>query len=144
MNTKSLKLPHQDILRTDWDASRWPDFSPEELACRHCGETYHWPDFLDRLQKVRDHVARPIIVLSGHRCSLHNARVGGAPLSQHLKLAVDIRLSGHNRGALLQASRRTGFTGFGFYQSFLHIDLGRPRHWYGSNIARQSWQTYWD
>jgi len=144
MNTRSLKIQNSHAFISKWNATRWPDFSSEELACRHCGETYHWPEFIDRLQAVRDDVARPVHVLSGHRCSLHNARVGGAPLSQHLKLAVDIRLLGHAPGELLDASRKAGFRGFGFYQTFLHVDLGHPRHWFGSNKARQLWQIYLD
>ena len=121
----------------DW---HWPDFNPSELACRHCGETYHWPEFLDKLQTVRTNLRRPLVILSGHRCSLHNARVGGAPFSQHLKLAVDISALGHDRDILLLASREAGFTGFGFYHTFLHIDLGRPRRWWSGEKARQLWQ----
>ncbi|WP_427450525.1 D-Ala-D-Ala carboxypeptidase family metallohydrolase [Litorimonas sp. WD9-15] len=96
---------------------------------------------MDRLQLARYDVGKPFQILSAHRCALHNARVGGAPLSQHLKLAVDIRASGHNRQDLLQACRKAGFTGFGFYTTFLHIDLGRPRQWWSSQIARDLWLT---
>jgi len=70
----------------------WPNFSRPEMACRHCGEGYDWPAFMDCLQKARDIVHRPFHILSAHRCALHNARVGGAPLSQHLRLAADIAL----------------------------------------------------
>ncbi len=119
---------------------RWPNFHPEEFACRHCGETYYWPDFFDRLQSARQRVGRPFHILSGHRCALHNAKIQGAPLSQHLKLAVDISAYGHNRSDLLEACRMAGFRGFGFYQTFLHIDLGRPRHWLSGEIARDLWQ----
>jgi len=61
--------------------------------------------------------------------------VGGAPLSQHLRLAADISLVGHDKRALLLACRRAGFTSFGFYNTFLHIDLGRPRSQYRLNKA---------
>ena len=118
----------------------WPDFDPSEFACRHCGATYYWPEFLDRLQMARSEVGRPFIILSGHRCSLHNARIGGAPLSQHLKLAVDISAVGHSRRRLLTACHTAGFTGFGFYHTFLHIDLGGPRQWWPDEKARQLWQ----
>ena len=72
-----------------------------EMACRHCGEIYYWPAFMDRLQKARDLAGRPFHIHSAHRCSLHNARIGGAPLSQHLKLAADIGLAGHIQQAAL-------------------------------------------
>lgn len=125
-----------------WPYERWPNFSREEMACRHCQELYVWPDFMDRLQAARIKVSRVFHILSGHRCALHNAYVGGVPLSEHLRLAVDISLQGHDPRELLQACQSSGFTGFGFYQTFLHIDLGRPRHWCGSPIARKKWQTY--
>lgn len=118
----------------------WPHFTPEEMACRHCGQGYYWPDFMDCLEGARLSVGRSFHILSAHRCSLHNARIGGAPLSQHLHLAADIALAGHDRAALLAACRAAGFTGFGFYTSFLHIDLGRARHWHGSQRAKDLWQ----
>ncbi len=123
-----------------WVSKRWPNFSYEEFTCHHCQEMYLWPEFLDRLQDARHVSTQPFHILSGHRCSLHNARVGGAPLSQHLKLAVDISLIGHDRKALFQVCKNAGFHGFGFYQTFLHIDLGRPRHWYGGQKAEDLWQ----
>ncbi|WP_377886223.1 D-Ala-D-Ala carboxypeptidase family metallohydrolase [Algimonas porphyrae] len=123
---------------------RWPNFMPQEMACRHCGETYYWPDFMDRLQAARDQVGRPFRVLSAHRCSLHNARIGGAPRSQHLRLAVDIALHGHDARSLYRALRQTGFTGFGFYNTFIHADLGPLRRWFGNNSARKEWHNWLD
>ena len=117
----------------------WPNFTPAEMACRHCGESYEWPEFMDRLQIARDSIGRPFRILSAHRCALHNARVGGAPLSQHLKLAVDVSLKGHEPRYLYAMCKRAGFRGFGFYTSFLHIDLGRSRHWFGNQHARDLW-----
>lgn len=89
---------------------------------------------------VRFEIERPLNILSGHRCSLHNARVGGAPFSQHLKLAADVSTLGHDRTNLFEACQMAGFTGFGFYHTFLHIDLGRPRKWWSGDKARQLWQ----
>ena len=97
---------------------------------------------MDALEVMRVTVGRPVNILSGHRCALHNARIGGAPLSQHLKLAADIDLRGHDRRALVAAARAAGFTGFGYYQTFLHIDMGRRRSWHGSERAKQLWQAY--
>ena len=122
-------------------AWRWHNFAPTEMGCRHCGETYDWPDFMDALQNARDRVGRPFRILSAHRCPLHNARVGGAPKSQHLRLAVDIATRGHDRADLYAALQAAGFTGFGFYTTFIHADMGRARQWFGSRSARDLWQT---
>lgn len=110
------------------------------MACRHCAEGYDWPEFMDALQAARDQIDRPFHILSAHRCSLHNARVGGAPRSQHLRLAVDIALRGHDPGALSAALQTAGFTGFGFYTTFIHADMGPVRQWFGTHKARAQWQ----
>ena len=135
MNEKRAGLFSQHI-DSFWT---WRDFLRAEMACRHCGEFYRCSAFMDRLQNARNDINRPFQILSAHRCALHNARVGGAPLSQHLRLAVDISLHGHNPQRLHAACQSAGFVGFGFYTTFLHIDLGRPRQWYGNQHARDLW-----
>lgn len=114
-----------------WDRGRWPNFSPGErnLHCPCCGEFYLDPVSFDALQRVRRAVGRPIKVNSGHRCLFHNARVGGKPLSMHKRVAFDVRLEGHRLRDLLEAARKAGFRGFGYYATFLHVDMGRPRYW---------------
>lgn len=118
-----------------WDAARWPHFTARELACRcsDCGgEYWHDPVFLDTLERARTVFNRPMRINSAHRCALHNARVGGAPLSQHKTIAVDIATRGFSdvaRRRLLRACQQAGFQGFGFYSSWLHVDLGRARQW---------------
>jgi len=127
-----------------WDDARWPNFSRAEMSCRHCGAYYHHPQFLDALQTLRRDLGRPLRVLSAHRCALHNAAVGGAPLSQHLQMAVDISLRDHDRGQIASAAKAAGFSGFGYYFTFLHLDMGRPRYWFGSRKAKDLWQTFLD
>lgn len=133
------------------DASRslsrhwtWPNFAIDELAC-HCagrfcdGEYWHDPNFLDRLQALREGVGRPLVITSGHRCRLWNAFIRGAPRSQHKTMAVDISLRGRDRHQLFARAQRLGFTGFGLAQSFLHLDLrDGPAIWYYPGS-----KTYW-
>lgn len=122
-----------DHLRTVW---RWPNFSVAELACRcggrFCDQAYwHDAEFLDHLQSLRDQIGRPLFITSAHRCAQWNAYVGGAPRSRHKQLAVDIALSGHDRGELYRKSRALGFTGLGLAQTFLHLDRRRvPATWF--------------
>lgn len=128
---------------THW---RWPHFSIPELACRcggrFCaGEYWHDPDFLDALEALRARAGRALIVTSGHRCALWNAAVGGAPASQHKRLAVDIALAGHDRHALLEAAVSLGFTGLGLARTFLHLDRrARPARWFYRG-SESLWQT---
>ena len=51
----------QAVLGANW---RWPNFHIPELACRCAGRFcdgayWHAPDFLDRLQGLRDAASRP-------------------------------------------------------------------------------------
>ena len=123
-----------------WDSVRWPNFHPSEFACKGTGECYHWPEFLDRLQAARTAVGKAFKINSGHRSYIHNYRVGGSATSQHLKLAVDISLHGHDRHQLRMALREAGFKGLGYYNSFIHADLGRQRFWFGKG-AKSSWRA---
>lgn len=124
-----------------WDYERWPNFRPDEpnLYCPLTGEFYFDEQALDALQQVRTMLGRPVHINSGHRSPIHNAMVGGKALSEHKRIAFDIDLSNHpDRQEVFQACLHAGFTGFGFYQTFIHIDRGQPRSWFG-NGARGLW-----
>ena len=120
----------------------WNNFEPDEpgLACPHCGEFYFDPAAMDAIQTVRDLLGRPVHINSGHRCWYYNAlpRIGGAPLSEHKRIAFDIDLTGHNRRDVLEACRAAGFGSFGYYRTFLHTDRRPGRQWYGKG-ARKLW-----
>jgi len=125
-----------------WDFERWPHFAPGEIACPCCGEIHIWPDALDALERLRVAMNAPLHIDSGHRCALHNARVGGAPLSLHKKLAFDIALDQHDPRALAAAAHTAGFTGFGFGQTFLHLDIrAHSAHWFYGKRSKDKWTS---
>ena len=123
----------------DWDSERWPNFRPSEFACKSSGEFYHDPESFDMIQRARKITGRPYRINSAHRSALHNARVGGAPLSQHKKMAFDISTIGHDRHSLLNDLKRAGFSSFGLYQTFIHADKRKNRLWYGGEYSRKLW-----
>lgn len=123
-----------------WLSERWPNFQPAEVACRHCGEIYYDPADYDALQRTRDNNGKWIVVNSAHRCALHNRQVGGAALSMHKKNAFDLSLRGQDPLTLLNAAKSAGFTGFGYYGTFLHVDRGRPRFWM-TKAGERTWKT---
>lgn len=111
---------------------RWPNFSPEELACHGDGELMVDIPSLDLLQKLRDRIGKPLIVESAFRNVAWNKHVGGVKDSQHLKAkAFDISMSNQDPEHFLEAAHAVGFTGFGTYpdQNFIHIDTGPARYW---------------
>ena len=118
----------RDIPAADWT---WPHFTPREMACRGTGEIVVVPALLDLLEQLRDKLGRPLAINCAYRSALHNARVGGAPMSLHkFGKAADVALGQHDKADLIAAARAVGFTGLGInYRSFVHVDLGPRRQW---------------
>lgn len=126
-----LKWNHfSEIEPNEW---KWKWFTPKELACRHCGELHIDQELLDKLEIMRENYGDPVVISSGYRCPIHNARIKGAPLSLHVKgKAVDILLNGKPMETLHKRGLSVGFRGFGFYDGgWIHMDVGRPRTWKG-------------
>ena len=123
------------------DIWRWPSFPTDEpyLSCPCCGELYLDEEAMYCIQAARRLLGKPLRLNSGHRCPIHNAHVGGAPLSQHKKIAFDIPITGIDRGDLIRVCIEAGFRSFGGYQTFLHADLRSKRRWYGGEKARKLW-----
>ena len=130
--------PHwRDIDLTAWE---WPDFHPSELRCgigtridsgpMGEGSCFINRQAMDTLQLARDMADKPFIINSAFRTAPYNASVGGAADSQHLfGMAFDIKLVGHDQTLLVAALKSAGFTGLGFYDTFIHADIGPRRAW---------------
>lgn len=120
------------------------NFKFYELACS-CGcnslpKTKEVKYAIELLQKLRDVWGKPLILNCGHRCKTHNKAVGGKENSRHLKIAFDISTAGWSLekkknfiDMALTVDNKPGFRGFGFYNTFIHIDTGfelkNYRHW---------------
>ena len=111
----------------------YPNFTIEEMECPCCNVSMHNPDAMLRLQTLRTLLDRPLTINSAYRCTKHNIEVGGGVRSMHLYgKAFDIDV--HNwddadRALLVAEAHTAGFTGFGFYDNFLHVDTGDTRRW---------------
>lgn len=84
------------------------------------------PDLVSRLERLRDLLQRPVMVLSGYRTPEHNAAVGGVAGSFHTKgLAADVTWEGFEPSAAVQLAEQAGFDGIGRYarKGFLHVDV---------------------
>lgn len=135
-----VRFAHWRDVPLDAWRSRWPNFLPSEIASKGDGSLVMVPLALDRLQAMRADVSRPFTLSSAYRDPIHNAREGGGIRSRHkVGDAFDIVLAGHDPARLLAAARRAGFTGFGYYATFLHVDCGRSRFWYGSKQGEKLW-----
>jgi zinc D-Ala-D-Ala carboxypeptidase len=130
-----MRMLYHRISLVPTDDWRWPHFTARELACRchgrFCkGAYWHDPSFLDALEALRALIGTPLVITSAHRCRLWNAAVGGAPRSQHKRIAVDVALGGHTAAALADAAVTCGFTGIGLARNFIHLDRrAHPARW---------------
>lgn len=64
-----------------------PYFKINEFKCK-CGKCQlpkgvPSDELIDALCEVREHYNKPVTINSGYRCKEHNAKIGGAPSSQH-------------------------------------------------------------
>lgn len=90
------------------------------------------------LQVLRDHIGEPVHVSgSGYRTPSHNAKVGGAPASQHLKAnGADITAKSYTSkklAAVIEKLIKEGKMeqgGIGIYPGFVHYDRrGTKARW---------------
>ena len=127
----------------DYPASqwRWPDFSPQEMACRGTGRLMIVPEAMDMLQALRDKLGAPMIVNSAYRSPEHNRNVGGAKASKHmLGIAFDVRMENHDPEAYIAAALSVGFKGIGTYpkQNFIHVDARPSRAAWGKPFPKRA------
>lgn len=104
-------------------------FKAREFACPHCGVSLARPALLLRLEQLRRIVGRPIRIVSGYRCPVHNEAVGGARNSQHMYAsAADLP----ERVATPSQAVAAGFTGVGRHGGWaIHVDVrdGSVQQW---------------
>lgn len=119
-----------------WE-ERWPNFTPSEVLSPDGkkllftkGDLVIQPRLLDKLQVLRAHVDKPILVnhgslkFRGYRSPAENQTIGGASQSYHTQgLAVDVTIEGMHPRDVAQVARMIGFTGIGIYETFTHLDV---------------------
>ena len=117
-------------------------FKNHELQCHcGCGENRMDPDFMEKLEVLREKVDFPMFLSSAYRCPSHNAEVStSGKTGPHTQgKAVDVRISGDKAFELLKHALALGFHGVGISQTgawaqrFIHLDMAddcpRPRVW---------------
>lgn len=102
------------------------NFDRREFVCGHCGRLDALEkNFVRKLQRLRDIVGRPLVIVSGYRCPEGNASVGGSKYSQHIwGRAADIP-----RGyATVAQCKAAGFSGIGVRGGqVVHVDTTPAR-----------------
>ena len=111
------------------------NFSSHEFQCHCCGYENISQTTVDKLQKARDYLNRPIHVRSGCRCPKYNATLPNSkPDSSHIftydkaSHAADVSLTRtgemdcQQRWDLLEALLESGFRRVGIKKYFIHVD----------------------
>lgn len=82
-------------------------------------------ELIEKLQKLRDLVGKPIKINSGYRTKEYNAKIGGSPKSQHVEgTAVDLALpTGISVDKFADYAEKVGFRGIGKYPWGIHVDV---------------------
>lgn len=98
-----------------------PHFVASEFACPHCGACFVRPALLELLERIRAKDGKPIHIVSGYRCPVHNAKVGGAGDSQHVYGAAADLPAGRltTSGAIRAMAIGIGSKG----DSAIHVDV---------------------
>jgi uncharacterized protein YcbK (DUF882 family) len=94
------------------------------------------------LQVLREHVDKPIRVISGYRSKSYNTKISGARKSQHMVAkAADIKISGMTptevKAVIVQLIKEGKMHkgGIGLYRTFTHYDTrGWNARWYGKGV----------
>jgi len=108
------------------------NFRLSEFASPDTGEAKMDMGVILRLQAVRDHFGKDVVILSGYRTPAHNQKIGGHPESLHVKgIAVDWYVEGVSAPEMARVAKECGFTGIGLYKYSVHTDIGETETWYG-------------
>lgn len=129
-------IHHTKVDRAAW-AARWPNFPPEEIACRGTGlvptlDNAAFCAAMDKLQRLRKILGAPMMLNSAYRSPSHNKAQKGAKNSLHMQgIAFDVSMINHDPHDFAKDAQAAGFGGIGTYprKGFIHIDTGPVRFW---------------
>lgn len=109
----------------NWD--KYPNFSKKEFDCKHTGENEMRPEFLEKLQELRDLMGKPFIITSGFRSVKHPVEAKKSRGGEHTYgLAADISGDRLFLLELISTAYLVGFTriGISLSQGFVHLGWG--------------------
>ena len=111
----------------EWDADRWPNFSPDEFKCQGSGELKISPVILDFCQAIRKMHGKGDSINSGYRCPDHNNSVSSTGMDgpHTTGFAVDIGTNTQTQYKLIRFALNYNpqAMGIGVAKTFTHIDF---------------------
>jgi zinc D-Ala-D-Ala carboxypeptidase len=107
----------------------YPNFAEAEFRCKHTNLSGMQPQFMDRLQAMRNEYGRPMRVTSGYRHPTHpvEARKQRSDGEHTRGMCADIACTdGATRFLLVSLAIKHGFNRIGIAKTFVHLGLGGP------------------
>ena len=101
-------------------------FKVREFRCKDESTIIFVDDYMVQiLEMLRKKLEKPIIITSGYRTPTHNAKVGGAKYSYHMRgQAVDIKVGGiSTKRVAKELDKIVDGCGIIVYDSWVHFDV---------------------
>lgn len=112
----------------DWKL--YPNFTLQELRCKHTGECNMHPDMMYTLQSIRTEYGKPIFLSSGFRSVKHPVEQMKEKPGEHtLGMAVDIICYNQTAHDVMRLAIKHGIRRIGLHQKgdektrFIHIGI---------------------
>ena len=112
----------------DW--SKYPNFTAQEFACKHCKADGIMPEMMDIMQSIRNGMGQPVFISSGFRCVKHPVEQEKDKPGEHtFGLAVDIICHGVRALQIIELAQELGVKRIGVHQKgnpngrFVHIGI---------------------
>lgn len=104
--------------------SQFKYFDFSEFACKETGENHINPNFVARLDMLREKCGFPFTITSGYRSPEHSKEAVKEKPGRHSKGdAADIHVAdGIQRRKLVHEALKMGFGGIGVANTFVHVD----------------------
>ena len=99
-------------------------FKIEDFDCQETGENQIKPEFVAKLDELREACGFPFVITSGYRSPKHSIEAKKAKPGKHSEgIAADIKVSGgQQRHKIIKAAMIMGFKGIGVANGFIHVD----------------------
>jgi len=128
------------------------NFILSEFACKDGSKTITVDhELVEKLQRLRDTLGKPVVVTSGYRTDSYNKKCGGLVDAKTGKStswhcfgkAADIKVSGMKPLQVALAADKLGFKGIGVYPTFTHVDVvgsiaGKKLYWRTNSAGKQT------
>lgn len=122
---KGKTLIDKYSLKKDGERNVAPNFKIKEFKCKDGSDEILLDSsfVLHKLQAIRTHFDKPVLINSAYRTPTYNKKVGGASNSYHMKgMAFDIQIKGVPLDDICKFAQSIGVLGIIRYNSFVHID----------------------